>query len=878
MTDAVGPEGSASPNVRKFNPGTLQSDREIIDQFAVRQGELEIVLDVLRGNLGRTSCQHALVVAPRGRGKTMLLARTAAELRRNKDLARSLLPVRFMEESHEITDVADFWLEALFHLARESAAARPELAAELRATHASLCERWRERALGDLARAAVLNAADRLDRRLVLMVENLQALSANADADFGWQLRAVLQSEPKIMLLASATSRFERLDDAQQPFFELFRVIDLKPLTTDQCCRLWASAGGDRVTGRQIRPLEILTGGSPRLLVIVAGYSRHRSLRQLMEELVMLVDEHTEYFRGHLEVLPKGERRVYVAVIDLWRPSSAGEISARARMDVRTVSTMLGRLADRGAVTRSPGEHGRRRLHAAAEPLYSIYYKLRRERDEAAVVEGLVHFMMAFYDPFTLYHVFEGLWAEARESPALHRGIERALAMRPMDADLGTRMTWDHLEDMSKKVTNYQHVQAQRRLQEETKTAIGAENWRRVIELVDQYVAEGWDQARAAMQEHESTWLALLRADAYLGLREFDSVTAIGTELLGRFRGTRDVDLQWRSGLVLLRKAEAHARQGDFEGAIASTRAILEWFGQRDDPQFGPLVAEALLRQAEAEKDLGRLDAAASLLDEVVARFGDSDEPEFGERVVAAMVHKADVERLRSDNDEAVAALYDVAVERGRALGVERVERLLASALMNRALVRAQLGDFEGEIASYRELLDLTGDSDAMPEEVCLALGLMALRQAEIGLTEEALRGCTEAERRVGDGTDVWASWIRGLALGARATVLTVRGETGAAIEAFRAACAALPARNELSVRVVTRLTLNLLGFGAAERDLMEVLASASGLSGGVAPLVAALRKRCGEPVRVPAEVLAVAQDIAKQIEERVHTGILTTF
>ena len=68
--------------------------------------------------------------------------------------------------------------------------------------------------------------------------------------------------------------------------------------------------------GREIRPLEILTGGNPRLLVIVAGFARHRSLRQLMEELVVLIDEHTEYFRGHLEALPRSERRVYIAVID----------------------------------------------------------------------------------------------------------------------------------------------------------------------------------------------------------------------------------------------------------------------------------------------------------------------------------------------------------------------------------------------------------------------------------------------------------------------------------------------------------------------------------------------------------------------------------
>ena len=61
--------------IRKFNPGTFLSDEEVINQFVVRKRELDIVLEVLRGNIDSPSCQHVLVVAPRGRGKTMLLAR-----------------------------------------------------------------------------------------------------------------------------------------------------------------------------------------------------------------------------------------------------------------------------------------------------------------------------------------------------------------------------------------------------------------------------------------------------------------------------------------------------------------------------------------------------------------------------------------------------------------------------------------------------------------------------------------------------------------------------------------------------------------------------------------------------------------------------------
>ena len=420
---------SPERQIRKFNPGTFQSDEEVIAQFVVRNRELGIVLEVLRGNIDSPSCQHILVVGPRGRGKSMLLARVAAELRADAALHETLLPVRFMEESQEVFNLADFWLETLFHLARECASSHPELTRELRATHAGLSGRWRERMLADHARAAVLDAADRLGRKLVLMVENLQSLTGDVEEGFGWKLRGELQMEPRIMLLATATSRFDRLDDVNEPYFELFRILNLEPLATDDCRRLWEQVSGDQVTTREMRPLEILTGGSPRLLVIVAEFARHRSLRQLMEELVTLVDEHTEYFRGHLEALAKTERRVYLAVIDLWQPSAAGEIAARSRLDVRTVSTMLGRLADRGAVI-AEGT-GRKRRYAAAERLYSIYYKLRRERDEAAGVQNLIHFMAAIYSKAELADITSGLRLEMEKSSVIREGILRAIAESP---------------------------------------------------------------------------------------------------------------------------------------------------------------------------------------------------------------------------------------------------------------------------------------------------------------------------------------------------------------------------------------------------------------------------------------------------------------
>ena len=416
---------SPTRTIRKFNPGMLQSDREVIDQFVVRDLELGIVLEVLRGNVDSQSCQHILVVAPRGLGKTMLLARVAAELRTDSQLSKQLLPVRAMEEIHEISDLSDLWLETLFQLAREVSACDPVLGRELRATHGSLCARWREQTLEEHARAAVLAAADQLNRKLVLMVENFRVLCESQGEDFGWRLRQVLQTEPKVTLLATATSRFTGLDDARQPFFKFFRTLELQPLTTEECGRLWRAASRDHRNEHEIRPLEILTGGSPRLIVMVAGFARHRSLSLLMEELAALIDEYSEYFRSHIEVLPKTERRVYLAVIDLWKPSKPAEVAARARRGIRLVSATLGRLVARGAVITEGSR--RKRLYSATERLYCMCYKLRRERDEAAVVRNLIQFMSVFYGEAETADSFKTLIAEDPRSKAIHDGTGRAL-------------------------------------------------------------------------------------------------------------------------------------------------------------------------------------------------------------------------------------------------------------------------------------------------------------------------------------------------------------------------------------------------------------------------------------------------------------------
>ena len=876
MKEARTPD-PAFGSIRKFNPGTLQSDRELIEQFVVRGRELELVLEVLRGNIDAPSCQHVLVVAPRGRGKTMLLARVAAELRTEGEFSRRLLPIRFMEENHEIFNIADFWLETLFHLVRETEAGYPETARELKRTHDELSERWGERSIGDLARAAVLDVAERIDRKLVLIIENLQTLCGNVDEDFGWQLRGALQSEPRMVLLASATSRFEELEDPQEAFFELFRIVPLVALATEECRCLWQAVTGDRIGTRDIRPLEILTGGNCRLLAIVAGFSEHRSLRRLMEELIRLVDEHTEYFRGHLEALPKAERRVYVSVLDLWQPSGAGEIAARARMDVRAVSTMLGRLVHRGAVMRHSATDRRRHVYAAAEPLYSIYYKLRRERDEAAVVESLIRFMLAFYDRFTLYGIFDRLWSEARDVPALHSGIDRVLQDRPPKQNPRSDFVWERLEEASRKAWSNRRADADIELDEGIVAAFEEKSYSKVLELVDRYVAEGWDRRDGVSGEYNVAYLAHLRADAYFGLDEFEKVIPIGKEVLNRFRDSRDVFILYRSSWILCRTVLAYYELGDYRETIECARETVEWFDKHKDPVSQKIVAWVLRVAAQAHEKLGNVETALSLYNDILKKYAESDELEIQLAVVEALVDKASIVRDHKKDPESVVAIYNTLMARYGASDSPEIKMKVGGALLNRAFLLGSLDDFEGEIASYDAVIDHAGQDEKLVGQSGMALAFKALRLAEVRRTEEALVASDVLERQFRNFSEDWCVMLEWMGVAARAIALAVR-QDAAWIGAFSAAYALFPTGDEVTTRIMIRVVLNLVAVGAREDELAVVLIGNKSKSRDIAPLVVALRERGGESVRAPAEVLEVAADIKKTLEEKSVKGILKAY
>ncbi|MCY4544914.1 MAG: ATP-binding protein [Gemmatimonadetes bacterium] len=852
-----------TPTIRKFNPGTFQSDEEVIRQFVVREHELGVVLDVLRDNVDAPSCQHILLVAPRGRGKTMLLARVAAELRSGDELSQRLLPVRFMEESHEILDIADFWLETIFYLSREIAGGDPDFGRELHDTHTDLKTRWRGDSLAERAKAVVLDASDRLGRKFVLMVENMQTLCDDVDDDFGWQLRETLQTEPQIILLGTAISRFKDLEEAQEPFFELFRTIHLEPLDTDACGRLWRMISGDEVTKRSIRPLQILTGGGPRLLVIVAEFARHRSFPQLMEELVTLVDNHTEYFRGHLEALPPTERRVYLAVIDLWQPSTTSEIAARARMGVRKVSSLLGRLVDRGAVI--VHGTGRKQEYVTAERLFSIYYKMRRERDEAAVVRNLIQFMRVFYNEDELEEMSEVLRLEEAAQGMSGReeffekariGLERIQhLLSPEDLSIFRSATDDdasteHIDEGKPIKSDFQMAGVMlKQANEQRKTGELQAALSSCESVVDQFAERNEPKLRTRV-----AIAMVLKGILQLKCKKSDAALTIFDELIGKFTIYAAPNIQALVSHAYLGKTWILLNRSDLGNSLTTYDVVVNRHGVVQSPCFPAirnLLAGTMLEKGATEYESGDYKKAIATFDDMIQRFADSDEPQLW--------------------------------------------MLVSVALARKATASSKLGDNAGETAAYEDMIRRRTGSDDLPHPRVFIISAIVVKAGILvstGDTEEALRECDEADRMLGSvlgentGLTGWtarlARNIRGydvkpdpkmLGLRLQVKLVRVRALLGqeklqAAMDEFRSAYATFDPSNGLMLRSMIRGLIMIFSTGASSDDIVKIMESDEKKAKVMNPLFVALHRRLGDKVRAPAEVLEVADDIVAEMNK----------
>jgi hypothetical protein len=454
---SVTAKSSAGPFL--YNPALMPRE-ELIASFLVRHSELEEVLRQVRAAQPQHAPQHVLVIGFRGMGKTTLLHRAAYAVEEDPELSRAWLPVLFDEEQFNVGELADFWLNALEALS--VSAGRPDL----RCLADDLAEKFREEALEEAAFSALRDLHLELDRRLLLLVDNVDLIFDRIGSDReASRLREVLQHEPWMLLVGSSSRVIEATYEYGQPFYEMFKVIELQPLEEEETLQLLSGLAEQyqatqvsdvvRTDPARLAKLRLLMGGNPRTVGLLFGVLKEGPTEDLRDQLQRLLDGCTSLYKERLESLPIQAQRVFDALAQRWNPATAEDIADDLRIGRGTASGQLHRLVDKGLVEKIKlpgrsmgfqvrerffnvwclmrgGRRGRQRLRWLVEAVELFYdvERIRREvvriQDTLASSENKMQFsgaaevaqvLAAFLDPDQQANVYRTLLAGLRRFP-----------------------------------------------------------------------------------------------------------------------------------------------------------------------------------------------------------------------------------------------------------------------------------------------------------------------------------------------------------------------------------------------------------------------------------------------------------------------------
>lgn len=689
--------------VRKYNPGFLTDD-ELIESFCVRIAEFDSIVESLRDS-ARGPSSHTIVIGPRGSGKTHLLLRVAAEMR-EEEKVEGYFPVVFAEESYEVSSYGEFWLECLGRLAEQ---ASEEERPSLRSTYEDLRTVADDSILGERCLGTLLDYSDRHGKRLALVVENLNMLLPDiADPDAGWKLRSVLQTEPRIVLLGSATSRFEEIDHPDQPLYDIFRSIALRPLSTEECQVLWSTVSGQPGGPETVRPLQILTGGSPRMIAVVAGFRMTQSLSELMNNLLELIDDHTEYFKSHIDALPSQERRVYLALARLWKPATTREVAAQARIDTNKCSAFLKRLVERGAVATEGGTPRRRRYYLT-ECLYNIYYLLRRPSGESQVVRALIEFMACCYSPEQMLDIARRIAREYRETETQFMNIQQH-ALEILSDPLEMRRLYEaaNVAKPSAQVTSAKSDEAEEpgfSKEYGMQDMLGVESSEIKPTLGGLFyggTAEPSSEEKRAQEMVDKAQKLAANGERGKAISLYDQVIRMPI-------GNATFGVAIQQAVAHLNKMLQLYKTGRSSEGSRACDALLSEYGTQSAPVFLFVTAIALDARGVYMLREGRATEAVNSFGEALARMDKWGSPEPAQIQAGVIKHKWQALLLVGRLDEAIIAMGET-VKRYGSSDVVELSKYVAEALVTKALTLRRTGRTMGE-GEHHILLDCMGRS-----------------------------------------------------------------------------------------------------------------------------------------------------------------------
>ena len=377
------------------------TDPAILQRIFVQREELlSLIVKRLCNSATTGDMYHALLVGPRGSGKTHFVSLVEWEFRQRNELANNLR-ICWLGEDDSFTAL----IYLAFGIARQLAVAYPkEFPADFKEAVRGLPQQ-------DAALAILRNVISNLgDRTLLLITENLDQTFPSLGKNGRAAWRAFLQENRCIATLATSQLLFDDVSKRDEAFFGFFDIHHLEALSVNDAHELIRRISIEQkkrelinylstAEGRyRVRALHYLAGGNHRMYVLLSEFLTRDTLDSLVNAFEDLAEEMTPYFQERMRALPDQQRQIAQCLCDAEGAMTVKNIAGETFIDERTVSKQLSNLKTRRYVCSV--KRGKESYYDMAEPLMRLCLEVKNQRGEP--LRMVVRFLKAWFPESTL--------------------------------------------------------------------------------------------------------------------------------------------------------------------------------------------------------------------------------------------------------------------------------------------------------------------------------------------------------------------------------------------------------------------------------------------------------------------------------------------
>ena len=399
------PEPNLNPKIGLYRSGVTSTER-LRHTSVAREHVLDNAIESVRGSMGRKSKRHLLFIGPRGIGKTHLLSRIEDTVQSDEALRTGVVVVRFPEESNRTLSFADF-LIGLCEILKDAVKNEP-LWADIFARVQT--EEDNSKVVDTLVPAIRRQNRER-NRTILVMLENLGELFTRQIRDKNdlASLRKFLMADNGCQLIATAPLHFDAITSVEQPFYDFFDIQILENLSFEETVDVirlnleWEGHQEILTNFQDLRPrlraLYQMTGGNPRLTVMLYEMIANESVTKVQDQFHLLLDRITPFYQGRLNDLAPGQRALLECLASMRdQEKTPAAIAAQMRMSQQETSSLLKRLADAHYLRASEHPQDKRsRLYAIREGFFDIWLAMNLSRGARKRLPFLLEFFALFY-------------------------------------------------------------------------------------------------------------------------------------------------------------------------------------------------------------------------------------------------------------------------------------------------------------------------------------------------------------------------------------------------------------------------------------------------------------------------------------------------